>query len=108
MMVIQDIKRLPVVDEEDRLVGIISRLDIVAVFQRPDEIIEDEIREDLLRRVLFVDPDAIDVQVKDGIVTFSGEIGTRNEARLLEELARRLDGVIRVSSDLSWKLDDTE
>lgn len=108
IMVVQDVKRLPVVDDEERLLGIISRLDIVAVFTRPDEIIEDEIKEDLVRRVLFVDPDAIDVAVKGGVVTFSGEIGTRNEARLLEELARRLDGVMRVDNQLTWRLDDID
>ena len=107
IMVVQDIKRLPVVDDEQRLVGIISRLDIVAAFTRPDEVIEDEIREDLVRRVLFVDPEAIEVSVQGGVVTFSGEIGTRNEARLLEELARRLDGVMKVDNQLSWRLDDT-
>ena len=81
VMVFQDVKRLPVVDVEDRMLGIISRLDVVAAFTRPDEVIEDEIREDLIRRVLFVDPDDLDVSVVDGVVTFSGEIGTRNEAR---------------------------
>jgi CBS domain-containing protein len=107
VMVFQDVKRLPVVDDDDRMLGIISRLDVVAAFTRPDEVIEDEIREDLIRRVLFIDPDAIEVSVVDGVVTFSGEIGTRNEARLLEELARRLDGVIRVETDLTWRLDDS-
>ena len=95
------------VDDEDRLLGIISRLDIVAVFTRPDEIIEDEIREDLIRRVLFVDPDAIEVSVAGGVATFRGEIGTRTEARLLEEVARRLDGVMRVDNQLTWRLDDS-
>ncbi len=107
IMVVQDVKRLPAVDEDGRILGIISRLDIVAVFTRPDEIIEDEIREDLIRRVLFVDPDAIGVSVKGGVVTFAGEIGTRNEALLLGELARRLDGVMRVDNDLTWRFDDS-
>ena len=107
VMVFQDVKRLPVVDDEDRMLGIISRLDVVAAFTRPDEIIEDEIREDLVRRVLFVDPDDIEVSVVDGVVRFGGEIGTRNESRLIEELARRLDGVIRVENELTWRLDDS-
>ena len=106
MMVVQDVKRLPVVGRDGKLVGIISRLDVVAVFTRPDEVIEDEIREDLLRRVLFVDPDDIDVSVNNGIVTFTGEIGTSNESRLLEELARRLDGVMRVDNKLTWRIND--
>ncbi len=107
MMVFQDVKRLPVVDDEDRILGIIARLDVVAAFTRPDEVIEDEIREDLVRRVLFVDPDDIEVTVVDGVVTFAGEIGTRNESRLIEELARRLDGVIKVDNKLTWRLDDS-
>jgi CBS domain-containing protein len=108
MMVVNDVNRLPVIDNNGKSLGIISRLDVVAAFTRPDEIIEDEIREDLLRRVLFVDPDDISVDVTNGIVTLSGEIGTRNEARLLAELARRLDGVVKVQTDLTWRLDDGE
>ena len=106
IMVFEDVKRLPVIDESDRMLGIISRLDVVAAFTRPDEVIEDEIREDVVRRILFVDPDDIGVSVADGVVRLVGEIGTRNEARLLEELARRLDGVIRVDNELVWRLDD--
>jgi CBS-domain-containing membrane protein len=101
------VKRLPVVDGDGHLLGIISRADIVSVFTRPDDIIEDEIREDLLRRVLFVDPDVIEVGVVNGVVTLVGEIGTRTESRLLEELTRRLDGVIRVENRLVWRIDDT-
>ncbi|MGI9610437.1 MAG: CBS domain-containing protein [Acidimicrobiia bacterium] len=108
IMVVQDVKRLPVIADDGKLVGIISRLDVVAVFTRPDEVIEDEIREDLLRRVMFVDPDEIDVRVANGIVTFVGEIGTSNESRLLEELARRLDGVMRVDNQLTWRVDDNK
>ena len=106
MMTFQDIKRLPVVDEDSRLLGIISRADIVSVFTRPDDVIEDEIREDLIRRVLFIDPDELNVTVTNGVVTFVGEIGTRNEARLLVELASRLDGVLHVESQLVWRFDD--
>ena len=106
MMSVQDIKRLPVVDDDARLLGIISRADIVSVFTRPDDVIEDEIREDLIRRVLFIDPDELNVTVTNGVVTFVGEIGTRNEARLLAELASRLDGVLHVESELVWRLDD--
>lgn len=101
------VKRVLVV-EDSKMVGIISRFDIVAAFTRPDDLIEDEIREDLIRRVLFVDPETVDVQVANGVVTFVGTIGTRTEARLVEELARRLDGVVGVENDLDWRIDDTE
>ena len=102
VMVYEDINRLPVVDSESRMLGIISRLDVVAAFTRPDDVVEDEIREDVLRRIMGVDLDVIDVTVASGIVTLAGMIGTRAEAALLEELVRRLDGVLRVENQLTW------
>ncbi len=107
-MTFQDINRLPVVDADDRLLGIISRADIVSIFTRPDDVIEDEIREDLIRRVLFIDPDQMNVQVARGVVTLIGEVATRNEARLLSELASRLDGVLHVDNRLTWRYDEPE
>jgi len=100
------VKRVLVV-EEGKMVGILSRFDIVAAFTRPDDLIEDEIREDLIRRVLFVDPETVDVRVSNGVVTLVGTIGTRTEARLVEELAIRLDGVVGVENKLDWRIDDT-
>lgn len=100
------VKRVLVV-EDGRMVGILSRFDIVAAFTRPDDLIEDEIREDLIRRVLFVDPETVDVRVSNGVVTLVGTIGTRTEARLVEELAVRLDGVVGVENRLGWRIDDT-
>ncbi len=102
-----DVKRVLVV-EDGRMVGIISRFDIVAGFTRPDDLIEDEIREDLIRRVLFVDPETVSVDVHNGVVTLVGRIGTRTEVRLMEELTRRLDGVVDVDNRLEWRIDDTE
>jgi CBS domain-containing protein len=103
----EGVKRVLVV-EDGRMVGILSRFDIVAAFTRPDDLIEDEIREDLIRRVLFVDPETVDVSVSNGVVTLVGTIGTRTEARLVEELASRLDGVVGVENELGWRIDDTE
>lgn len=106
MMAHHHVKRLPVVDESGKLVGIISRADVVAVFTRPDDVIEDEIREDIIRRVLLLEPDALDVQVKDGIVHISGTVPTATDARLLDELVRRIDGVVRLDSDVTFEVDD--
>jgi CBS-domain-containing membrane protein len=102
IMAVQEVKRLPVVDDDNRLLGVISRADIVSIFTRPDDVIEDEIREDLLRRVLFIDPDELGVRVTNGVVALSGEVGTRAEASMLEELTNRLDGVFGVETKLTW------
>lgn len=108
MMATQRVKRLPVVDDDGFLVGIISRADVVNAFTKPDEVIEDEVREDLIRRLLFIDPDELGVAVREGVVTLSGEVDTRSEAALLAELTRRVTGVISVENDLRWRVDDTK
>ena len=99
-------RRLPVVGPDGALLGVISRADVVNAFTKPDEVIEDEIREDIVRRLLFLDPAAVRVSVKDGVVSLAGELENRTEAHLLEELTRRLDGVIRVDSQLTFEVDD--
>ncbi len=107
VMATRDVKRLPVVDGRGLLIGVVSRGDVVAAFTRPDDVIEDEILEDVIRRVLFIDPATVDVTVEEGMVTLGGELPTRTEVRLLEELVRRLDGVVSVENRATWKLDDT-
>jgi CBS domain-containing protein len=100
------VKRLPVLDDAGALIGIISRADVVNAFTKPDEVIEDEVREDIIRRLLFLDPGTVTVEVKDGVVTLSGELENRTEAHLLEELTRRIAGVVRVVSHLTFQVDD--
>ncbi|MBI5157120.1 MAG: CBS domain-containing protein [Acidimicrobiia bacterium] len=106
IMASRRVKRLPVVGPDGGLLGVISRADVVNAFTKPDEVIEDEIREDIVRRLLFLDPGAVRISVKDGVVSLTGELENRTEAHLLEELTRRLDGVIRVDSQLSFEVDD--
>ncbi|HSR45673.1 MAG TPA: CBS domain-containing protein [Acidimicrobiia bacterium] len=106
VMVNHGVKRLPVVDADGNLRGVISRADVVAAFTRPDDVIEDEIREDVIRRILFLEEVAVNVSVVDGVVTLSGSVPTKSDARLLEELTRRLDGVVRLKSDVAYEVDD--
>lgn len=106
MMSSRNVKRLPVVNMEGRLEGIISRADVVNAFTKPDDVIEDEVREDIIRRLLFLDPDPIGVTVVDGVVHLEGEMENRTEVHLLEELTRRIAGVVRVDSDLTYHVDD--
>ncbi len=101
------VKRLPVVNDEGRLQGIISRGDVVTVFTRPDDVIEDEVREDIIDRVLLLDGDTLDVTVDEGMVKLSGRLPTRTDKRLLEEMVRRVDGVVSMESDVTFEIDDT-
>src|SRR5215472_1494924 len=72
LMYDRKVKRLPVTDAGGRLVGIISRADVLSVFDRTDEAIRQEILDEILLGEFLVDPHAFDVTVKDGIVTLLG------------------------------------
>jgi len=93
------VNRLPVVDEDGRLVGIVARADIVAVFARPDDEIADGVREVLIRS-LGIGPDAVRVAVVDGAVRLSGVVDSATDAKLASFFASRVPGVVDVHSDV--------
>jgi CBS domain-containing protein len=107
VMLAHSVKRLPVVDDVGRLVGVVSRADLMSAFTIPDEELAETVRQDVLKRVLLLDPGSLDVEVKDGVASIIGEVPRRSDARILEELTRRLDGIVNVETDLTWELDDT-
>ena len=106
LMTEHGINRLPVV-KGDELVGIVTRTDLVRAFTRSDEQIERELREDVLERTLWLDGDAVEVEVKRGAVTLTGVLRTRTDAVLLERMVARIPGVVAVTSELTWNVDDT-
>ncbi|MFB6897745.1 CBS domain-containing protein [Streptomyces hydrogenans] len=100
------VERLPVVDEEERLVGIVTRRDLLRVFLRPDPEIRRRIREEVLADAMDLPPDAIDVHVLDGVVTLAGRL-RRSQASMLRRLAERVEGVVAVVDRLSAGDDGT-
>ena len=101
-MIDQAVNRLPVVDDAGVLVGIVTRADLVRAFVRSDEAIEREIREDVIRRSLWIEPDLIRVRVERGEVQLEGMVETKAEAELLPEFVQRVPGVVSVLSKLRW------
>jgi CBS domain-containing protein len=102
-MIEQSVKRLPVVDDAGNLVGIVTRADLVRAFVRADDVIADEIREDVIRRQLWIEPDNLVVVVEAGEVRLAGEVETKAEAELIPEFVQRVPGVVSVLSKLSWR-----
>ena len=99
------VRRLPVVDPDGKLTGLVSRRDLLSVFLRPDEEIARQISE-LVNEILPGDPAAIKVVVRDGVVTLTGQPSLAGQKDLLPvavRLAWDIDGVVdvvnRTSSD---------
>jgi CBS domain-containing protein len=101
------VKRLPVVDVDGRLVGIVSRADLLQVFLRSDDAIATEVRDNVLRHALAIPPETVTVRVEDGVVRLQGQVETRSLASITARLVRAVEGVVEVENRLSWKLDDT-
>jgi CBS domain-containing protein len=100
------INRLPVVDA-GRLVGIVTRADVVRAFVRPDAELARLVREEVLAKTAFwLEPEIFVVDVTDGVVHLGGRVERRSLADTIVEVIRDLGGVVGVTSGLTWELDD--
>jgi CBS domain-containing protein len=102
------VKRLPVTDPEGRVLGIVSRADLLRVFLRPDSEIEREVAQNVLGRMMTIEPGTVRVVVSDGIVLLRGQVERRSLVDTLVTLARGVDGVVGVEADLTYLVDDLE
>jgi CBS domain-containing protein len=96
------VKRLPVVTGAGLLVGIISRVDVLSVFDRPDDQIRGEIVRDVLPGVLDTVPADCEVTVRDGIVTLAGSVDSERDSRTIIDAVRHVQGVVAVRDRLSY------
>jgi CBS domain-containing protein len=95
------VDRLPVVDG-GRLVGILTRSDLVRAFTRSDEVLEREIREEGVLRRFWMGPSNVTVTVEEGNVLLGGEVETEDLAESLVRFAELTPGVVSVESKLRW------
>ncbi|MEV4363928.1 CBS domain-containing protein [Nonomuraea sp. NPDC004186] len=107
LMETHGVKRLPVIDYNGRLQGIVSRCDLVKLFLRGDEEIAAEVRDDILGRTLWFDTSGMTVSVNDGVVTLSGRMEHRAEAAIAVRVVGNVNGVVSVVDELAWKIDDS-
>jgi CBS domain-containing protein len=102
------VKRLPVVDPaEGTILGIVSRADLLKVFLRDDAEIARELREDVIRRTLWIDPDTIRIVVRDGVVTMEGQAEHRELSSIIERLVLESEGVVAIENRLTYLADDS-
>jgi CBS-domain-containing membrane protein len=94
------VKRLPVVDSDGVLVGIVSRHDLLSAYLRPDGELREAVIGEILIGAMAVDPLAVDVRVRNGVVTLTGELESEAVIDETVRLVRALDGVVSVDAKL--------
>jgi len=103
LLVARGIGRLPVVDRDGRLVGIVSRHDLLISGPPSDR----RIRQAVIDRALDVGAEIHSVSVTDGEVRVSGRAAGRSEIPVLEHLLRRIPGVTGLETHFDYDVDDT-
>jgi CBS domain-containing protein len=102
LMYSRKVKRLPVVDDEGRLIGIVTRADVLSVYSRPDAQIRHDITDNVIIGTVFTDPARFTVTVKDGVVTVEGKPENVSVGRDMIEEIRHVEGVVAVRDRLSY------
>ncbi|MEV6158660.1 CBS domain-containing protein, partial [Nonomuraea sp. NPDC052129] len=100
------VKRLPVIDADGKLVGIVSRRDLLKVFLRTDEEIRELVLAGIPTSTMWTDPKGLDVKVAEGVVTLTGVVSRHTESIAAVRMAESIDGVVAVHDELTWKHDD--
>ncbi|MFI9722660.1 CBS domain-containing protein [Streptomyces sp. NPDC052396] len=101
VMARKGVKRLPVVDAEGMLTGIVSRSDLLKVYLRDDEDIAREVREDVIARLFRHRKPTVEVEVAEGVVTLSGSLDDTAMVPLVARLVRAVEGVVNVELQLT-------
>ncbi len=99
LMSLHRIKRLPVVDADGKLTGIVSRADLLRAFLRADAEITAEASA-VLTDILLADAADIRVTAHDGVVTLAGRLASQEQIPAAVRLAEAIDGVVAVTNKL--------
>ncbi|MFD5856822.1 CBS domain-containing protein [Streptomyces chartreusis] len=98
------VKRLPVVDADGCLEGVVSRADLLKVFLRDDEEIAEEVRREVVAYLFPLPASAVRVDVLDGVVLLAGRIRDKSLVPVAARLVRAVEGVV----DVVFELDEPD
>ncbi len=100
-------KRLPVIDEQGNLVGIVSRGDLLTVFLRTDAQVRAEVLQTLAAVVAHGGARELKAKVVGGVVELEGWFEEKSRLEATVRVITAIDGVVGVRSHLKFDLDDT-
>ena len=99
------VKRLPVIDGDGTLIGIVTRSDVLSVYSRPDTDIQRQVTQELILDTFLCDPDRFTVTVRNSIVTIKGTPETSQVGLDIISAIRHMEGVVFVRDRLSYPQD---
>jgi CBS domain-containing protein len=106
-MTARRVNRLPVVDH-GRVVGIVTRADLIRAYVRSDEELATTIRQEVLLRTLWEDPTSFTVEVVNGVASIKGHVERRSIAGMVDRAIRLVPGIVDVLADVTWGRDDSQ
>jgi CBS domain-containing protein len=101
----EGVKRFPVVDDLGRLIGIVSRANLLKVHLRLDDEIRKDAEDGVLRNVT-VESEPIRIDVVDGVVTMTGTVDRWSTKDIAVRLVRQIAGVAEVVDEIEYEYDD--
>ncbi|MEU6017375.1 CBS domain-containing protein [Streptomyces sp. NPDC047515] len=104
LMAYQRVKRLPVVDADGNLKGIVSRADLLKVFLRSDDELAAEIRREVVNRLFPAS--SVKVSVTWGMATLTGRVRDATLIPVAARLAQSVEGVVGVDCRLEGEASD--
>ncbi|MBP2051398.1 CBS domain-containing protein [Streptomyces griseochromogenes] len=101
VMALRGVKRLPVVNAEGLLEGVVSRGDLLKVFLRPDKDLADEIRREVVDLLFPAPVEPVHITVAEGVATLTGRVPDAARIPLAVRLVRGVEGVVSVDCRLT-------
>ncbi|MFB9907625.1 CBS domain-containing protein [Allokutzneria oryzae] len=99
------LRRVFVVDDAGRPIGVLALRDPVRPLPRTDAELAEELRE-VLQRPPLAGAHSPRVRVRDGVATLFGRVHRRSDAQLAVALTAAMPGVVDVRDELEYVLDD--
>ncbi|MFE2560928.1 MULTISPECIES: CBS domain-containing protein [Streptomyces] len=95
------LKRLPVVDEDGRPVGVVSRGDLLKIYLRSDAELAEDVRHELITHLIPEGDAELTVRVENGAVTLAGRLPQSVPADLALRLTRAVPGVVAATAEFT-------
>jgi CBS domain-containing protein len=94
-MLATDVRHLPVL-ESGVMVGMVSRHDLLSIFDRPDEAIAADVARALAEDVNMPEDHHVEFEVEGGVVVLDGDVRYRWDQGIVGSIVREIPGVIQV------------